>query len=139
MKIHMISKTDALWISIADYAETCSWDACARMATFMRENKFVDWEKVFMGFCALIKPKGFPGSEYNPLLKWLFVEEQYRGQRLSQKLIEAVAEYAKELGYDQIFLTTWHKGLYEKYGFVKICEKEVRDGYFEGIYVKKID
>jgi len=147
MKIHMISKTDALWISIADYAETCSWDACARMATFMRENKFVDWEKVFvaeengvfMGFCALIKPKGFPGSEYNPLLKWLFVEEQYRGQRLSQKLIEAAAEYAKELGYDQIFLTTWHKGLYEKYGFVKICEKEVRDGYFEGIYVKKID
>ena len=147
MKIHMISKTDALWISIADYAETCSWDASARMATFMRENKFVDWEKVFvaeengvfMGFCALIKPKGFPGSEYNPLLKWLFVEEQYRGQRLSQKLIEAAAEYAKELGYDQIFLTTWHKGLYEKYGFVKICEKEVRDGYFEGIYVKKID
>ncbi|MDD4296886.1 MAG: GNAT family N-acetyltransferase [Ruminiclostridium sp.] len=147
MKIHMISKTDALWISIADYAETCSWDACARMAICMRENKFVDWEKVFvaeengvfMGFCALIKPKGFPGSEYNPLLKWLFVEEQYRGQRLSQKLIEAAAEYAKELGYDQIFLTTWHKGLYEKYGFVKICEKEVRDGYFEGIYVKKID
>ena len=147
MKIHMISKTDVLWVHLADYAETCSWDACARMATFMRENKFVDWEKVFvaeengvfMGFCALIKPKGFPGSEYNPLLKWLFVEEQYRGQRLSQKLIEAAAEYAKELGYDQIFLTTWHKGLYEKYGFVKICEKEVRDGYFEGIYVKKID
>ena len=147
MKIHMISKTDALWIPIADYAETCSWDACARMATCMRENKFVDWEKVFvmeengvfMGFCALIKQKGFPGSEYNPLLKWLFVEEQYRGQRLSQKLIEAAAEYAKELGYDQIFLTTWHKGLYEKYGFVKICDKEVRNGYIEGIYVKKID
>ena len=73
-----------------------------------------------------------------PLIKWLFVEEQYRGQRLGQRLIESASEYAKEIGYEQIFLTTWHKGLYEKYGFVKICDKEMREGYFEGIYGKKI-
>ena len=147
MNIHIISKTDALWIPVADYAETCSWDACARLATFMREDKFTDWERIFvaedndtfMGFCALIKPQGFPGIEYNPLLKWLFVEEKYRGQRLSQKLLETAAEYAKQLGYDKLFLTTWHKGLYEKYGFVKIGDKEVREGYSESIYEKKID
>ncbi|MDD2503810.1 MAG: GNAT family N-acetyltransferase [Eubacteriales bacterium] len=147
MNIHIIRKTDTLWLPVSEYADTCSWDACVRMATFMREDKFNDWERIFiaeengnfMGFCALIKPQGFPGSEYNPLIKWLFVEEKYRGQRLSQKLLETAAEYAKKLGYDQIFLTTWHKGLYEKYGFMKICDKEVRDGYFEGIYGKKID
>ena len=146
MNIHIISKTNTLWIPVAEYAETCSWDACARLATFMREDKFTDWERifvseesgVFMGFCALIKSQGFPGLEYEPLLKWLFVEEKFRGKRLSQKLIEAAAEYAKEIGYNQIFLTTWHKGLYEKYGFVKICDKEVRDGYSEWIYEKKI-
>lgn len=48
------------------------------------------------------------------------------------------AGYAKQLGYDKIYLTTWHKGLYEKYGFEKICEKEVRDGYFEAVYMKDI-
>lgn len=146
MNINMIEKTNSLWLPVAEYADTCSWDACARMAAFMREGKFNDWERIFiaeengdfMGFCALIKPQGFPGLEYTPLLKWLFVSEKYRGQRLSQKLIEAAVEYAKNLGYDQIFLTTWHKGLYEKYGFVKICDKEVRNGYFEGIYVKKM-
>lgn len=142
MTIHIIEKTDLLWLPVAEYAETCSWDACARMAASMREGGFNDWERIFiaeengnfMGFCALLKPQNFPGLEYAPLLKWLFVDEKYRGQRLSQKLIEEAAKYSKNLGYGQIFLTTWHKCLYEKYGFIKICDKEVRDGYFEGVY-----
>ena len=146
MNIHIIQKTDPLWLPVAGYADICSWDACARMAVFMREDKFSDWERIlvaeengdFMGFCAVLKSQGFPGPEYEPLLKWLFVGEKYRGRRLSQQLIEAAAGYAKELGYGHIFLTTWHKGLYEKYGFVKIRDKGVRNGYSEGIYEKKI-
>lgn len=147
MIIHTISNADPLWLPVAKFAQICSWDACARMAAFMREDRFTDWERIivaeengaFMGFCALIKPQAFPGTEYNPLIKWLFVSEEYRGHRLSQKLLETAEKYAKELGYDQVYLTTWHNGLYEKYGFVKLCDKEVRDGYFEGIYKKKME
>ena len=146
MIIHTISNANPLWLPVADFAETCSWDACKRMAGFMRESKFNDWERlfvaeengVFRGFCALIKPQAFPGAEYSPLIKWLFVSEEYRGHRLSQKLIEASEKYAKELGYGQVYLNTWHNGLYEKYGFVKLCDKEVRNGYSERIYEKKI-
>ena len=145
MNIHIIQQTDLLWRPVAEYADACSWNACARMAAFMREGDFNDWERVFvaeendifMGFCALKNPQGII-AEYKPWIQWVFVNEKYRGQRLSQKLIEAVAEYAKKLGYDRIFLSTWHKGLYEKYGFVKICDKEMRDGYYESIYEKKI-
>lgn len=144
MTIHTISNQDSLWLPVADFAESCSWEACARMAAAMKENKFSDWEKIFvaeengvyMGFCALTKAQRFPGLEYEPLIKWLFVGEEYRGQRLSQKLIDAAAQYANRLGFNEAFLTTWHIGLYEKYGFVKICEKEARVGYFEGIYKK---
>jgi len=146
MNVHVIANTDSFWLRVAEYAGTCSWDACARMASFMREGQFTDWERIivaeeggdFMGFCALLKSQSFPGEKYAPLIKWLFVDGKYRGQRLSQKLIEAASNYAKELGYNQVFLTTWHQGLYEKYGFVKTCDKEVRDGYFEGIYEKEI-
>jgi GNAT superfamily N-acetyltransferase len=114
MIIHKISTSDSLWIPVANFAETCSWDACARMATFMKEDKFNDWEKifiaeengVFIGFCAIIKSQGFPGKEYEPLIKWLFVDEKYRGKRISQLLLEVAAEYAKSLGYSQIYLTT---------------------------------
>ena len=138
---------EKLWKKLAIYAETCSWSAGARMATAMSEGKFNDWERIFIaekeydiiGFCALVNPQSSPQiAEYSPWIKWLFVDEKYRGQRLSQKLLEVVAEYAKGLGYDRVFLSTWHKGLYEKYGFIKICDKEMRDGYFEGVYEKKI-
>jgi len=146
MIIHIINNIDPLWLSVADYAETCSWDACARLAASMKTDKFIDWERlfvaeengVFMGFCALLKPQSFPGQDYGPLIKWLFVDEKFRGHRLSQKFIDATAAYAKTIGYNKIFLTTWHKGLYEKYGFEKICDKEVRNGYIEGIYEKSI-
>ena len=144
MNIHIIEENNSLWLPVAKYADSASWDACTRLASKMREGEFNDWERIivaeencnFMGFCALLKAEGFLGPEYYPLIKWLFVEEEYRGQRLSQKLIEAAAGYAKELGHTQIFLTSWHNGLYEKYGFVKICDKEARDGYFEGVYEK---
>lgn len=142
MNINIIQQADSLWLPVADYAETCSWDACARMAASMRNGNFKDWERIFianengdfMGFCALIKYE----SEYNPLLKWLFINEKYRGHRLSQKLIEEASVYAKSIGFNQVYLTTWHTGLYEKYGFEKICDKEMRNGYFEGVYEKKI-
>ena len=146
MNIHVIDNTNTLWLPVSEYADTCSWEACKRMASAMRENKINDWERLFIaeengkfkGFCALLKSQEFPGWEYAPLIKWLFVEEKYRGQRLSQRLIEIASEYAKEIGYDRIFLTTWHEGLYEKYGFVKLCDKKVRDGYIEGIFGKNI-
>ena len=142
MTIHAIDATSPLWEALAAYADTCSWDACQRMAAFMRSGGFRDGETVlaaeengvFMGFCALMRPE----TEYSPLLKWLFVEEKYRGQRLSEQLIDAVGGYAKALGYARLFLATWHTGLYEKYGFVKIGEKEMRPGYSESVYEKAL-
>ena len=136
-----------MWLSVSEYAATCSWDACKRMAEFMRDGKFGGNERVFiaengssfMGFCALMNPPAFPEAENAPLLKWLFVEEQYRGNRLSEKLIEAACEYAVSIGFHRICLTTWHSGLYEKYGFVKTGEREMRKGYFESIYIKSCD
>ena len=114
MTIHVISKTDKLWLPVANYAGTSSWDACVRMATRMKKGRFNDWERIFVaeedgsyvGFCALIKSQDFPGKEYDPLIKWLFVDEKYRRQRLSQRLIDAASEYAKQIGFNQIFLTT---------------------------------
>ena len=116
---HIVSQSDLLW---------------SRIAKFMREGGFSGWERIIvatdgediMGFCALIKQSGFQGQEYCPLVKWLFVDEKYRGKRLSERILPAASEYAAQLGFDKIYLTTWHVGLYEKYGFVRLCSKEVR-------------
>ncbi|MDR1687472.1 MAG: GNAT family N-acetyltransferase [Clostridiales bacterium] len=145
MFVNVVDKNSPVWLSVAGYADTCSWDACARMALFMRKGKFTDWERIiaaeengeYLGFCAIKKPEGFPGFEYSPLIKWVFVEEKHRGKRISQKLLECACDYAGKIGFNSVYLTTWHKGLYEKYGFVKLFDKEKSDGYFEGIYEKK--
>ncbi|MDR0946669.1 MAG: GNAT family N-acetyltransferase [Ruminococcus sp.] len=144
MNVIEITESHLLWLKVAEYAESCSWDACKRMATHMKNSGFTDWERLFVaeengyfeGFCALLKAQPFPGDEYRPLLKWLFVDEKYRGHRLSESLIDTAADYAKSIGFDKLYLTTWHIDLYEKYGFVKLCDKEVREGYSEGIYEK---
>lgn len=53
----------------------------------------------------------------------MFVDEEYRGKRYSEKLINAALEYTGELGFERIYLVSDHVNLYEKYGFVKIDEK----------------
>ena len=50
----------------------------------------------------------------------MFVEEGYRGHRLSQRLIQAALQEAKRLGYPAVYLISDHEGLYEKYGFVPV-------------------
>ncbi|MDD2647861.1 MAG: GNAT family N-acetyltransferase [Eubacteriales bacterium] len=52
-----------------------------------------------------------------PWLCALYIEEKYRGFRLSRLLIDAVKEGAKNAGFDELFLCTGHVGFYEKFGF----------------------
>lgn len=64
-----------------------------------------------------------PNVPYTPYIGYMFVLEPYRGNRLSEKLIDSALKYAVELGFDKAFLVSDHINLYEKYGFVKIDEK----------------
>jgi GNAT superfamily N-acetyltransferase len=146
MNIIEIDENHPLWLKVAEYAENCSWiGGGSRLSLRIKNDDFSDWERVFVaekngeitGFCALVKAnEHFPGTEYEPVLITLFVDEKYRGHRLSERLIETAADYAKSVGFNKLYLTTWHIGLYEKYGFVKLCEREVREGYSEWIYEK---
>jgi GNAT superfamily N-acetyltransferase len=97
----------------------------------MQDNVFTDWERVFVatdgdkivGFCTFTKEDGIPDVEYSPYIGYIFVDEAYRGQRLSEQMIETVISYAKNLQFREIYIVSDHIGLYEKYGFVKIDEK----------------
>lgn len=62
-------------------------------------NDFISWGDVWPWLCAL------------------YVEETYRGQRLSQLLINTIQSDAATLGFTNLYLCTDHQGLYEKFGF----------------------
>ena len=58
-----------------------------------------------------------------PYIGFMFVDELYRGNRLSQQLICYAMDYLKNVGFDKVYIVSDHVNLYEKYGFVIIDRK----------------
>lgn len=131
MVIKKLDKCDELWNRVADYAKECSWGAGKFLAEQMYGNGFSEWERVIaafdeenvIGYCTLAKNDCLPDVPYTPYIGYVFVDERYRGNRHSQKMIDFALGYARELGFDKVYLVSDHVNLYEKYGFVKIDEK----------------
>lgn len=131
MIIRPITSEDPLWQSLIAYGDACSWSAGRYFADYMRSNSLRDWERVFIayeeneiaGYCTFSRKDCIPNVPYTPYIGYVFVGEAYRGHRLSQKMIDAVISYATNLSFQQVYLVSDHKNLYEKYGFVKVDEK----------------
>ena len=131
MDIHMMRQGHPLWEQVIAFASQCSWIAGPNLAKRMSSNGFADWERVcaaviddqVVGFSVFCEKGGMP-AEYDckPFIASVFVDENYRGRRISQQMIERIKEYAKELGYRTVYLKSEHRGLYEKYGFEKIAD-----------------
>ncbi len=131
MEIKPLTPQSPLWKTVAEYAGQCSWKAGKKLAKAMKAGCFRDWERVFAvfdsnciaGYCAFVKDDCIPDVPYTPYISYMFVGEEHRGHRYSQRLIENALEYAAVLGYEKVYLVSDHVNLYEKYGFVKVDEK----------------
>lgn len=71
-----------------------------------------------------------PGREkWTPWIGCVFTYPEYRGQRLSEKLILHAEEYAaKEFNAKYTYISTDHIGLYEKYGYEFFTEAYIQSG-----------
>lgn len=146
MNFRAITSSDVLWDRVRDYAAECSWRAGKALANDMDNNAFVDWERVVValhddnicGYCTVTKIDCIPDVSYTPYIGFLFVDEKYRGERLSQKLIQHAEDYLKTVGFDKVYLVSDHENLYEKYGFRVVEHKIAPWGAEEKIYVQEI-
>lgn len=143
-----ISNKDNMWNSMIKYVRNCSWQAGAFLAEMMEKNQFQEWERIFVatennniiGFCTLTAKDELPTEyDYTPFLGFLFVDERKRGNRVSETIFDCAIEYAKELGYEKIYLMSEEKGLYEKYHFSVIGEFKTIYGDISQLFVKEID
>lgn len=146
MTIIWLSIQNPLWEKVIWYANDCPWEAGPILAQKMIENHFSDWEKVFVviegekivWFCTFTKEGWIPNCEYAPYVGFMFVDEGYRGKRLSERLIDSVEDYAKTLDFKNLYIVSDHRWLYEKYGFNKIDESIDAHGRREGIFCRAI-
>jgi len=147
MEIKQILYKDEYWDKLIDFVKKSSWRESPIIAKNWEENNYLDWERVFaaiennniIGHCSLNEKDSVPDVEYTPYIQSIFVAEQFRGNRVSEKLILHAMSYAKTLGFEKVYIVSDHKNFYEKYGFVKIDEKNDYRGEPQSIFVHDLD
>jgi len=143
MEIKQILYKDKNWDKLIEFVKKSSWRESPIIAKNWEENNYLDWERIFMavennsivGHCSLNEKDSVPDVEYTPYIQSIFVNEQFRGNRISEKLILHAMSYAKTLGFEKVYIVSDHKNFYEKYGFMKIDEKNDYRGESQGIFV----
>lgn len=146
MELKLITSESAEWNGVIEFADKCSWNAGKALASKMRQNNFEDWEHVIiaknqeniLGYCTVAKTDCIPELSYTPYIGFMFVSEEYRGNRLSEKLILFAMSYLKDLGFDKVYLVSDHINLYEKYGFEVIDKQLAPWGEIEKIYMREL-
>lgn len=143
----MIKNGNPLWAKTISFAKTCSWRAGKALADKMEKNGFKDWERVIValdndsiaGYSTFAKKDELPDSySYSPFIWFMYVDEKYRGKRISEQMINCANAYAKELGYHKIFIMSGEQGLYEKYGFKKLGNFETIYGTINQLFSKEL-
>lgn len=135
------------WKETIEFAENCSWIAGPHLAECMRKNEFRDWESVFVsiiddkivGYCTIAEKDFYPENRYSPWISSVFVDEKFRGNRISKKMIEEVLKYAKTIGFKKAYIPTDMEGFYEKYGFEYIDQLKNYLGNMDNILEYNID
>ena len=145
IEIYPMTQDHKYWNETVSLATRCSWKAGPYLAKKMENNEFAEWERVFaacvdgnvVGFCTLAEKDELPPEhEFTPFIGFVFVDEQYRGKRLSELMIQSAISYAHELGYKKVYIMSGEIGLYEKYGFEKLGDYETIYGSIDQLFVK---
>lgn len=89
-------------------------------------------------FCTLSKKKYDIDSALSPWLGFVYTYPKYRGHRYSEKLITYAEHLVRKAGLSEIYLSTKHKELYEKYGFAYYGVLTDWRNEEQSIYFKKI-
>ena len=146
MEIKQVLYDDENWKKLIDFVNKSSWRESPIIAKNWEEYSYLEWERIFVAFdnnniighCSLNERDSIPDVEYKPYIQSVFVNEQFRGKRIGEKLILHAIDYAKTLGFGKVYIISDLNNLYEKYGFVKIDEKIDYRGELQNIYEYKM-
>lgn len=147
LEIKKVDKGTDLADKLICFVENFSWDDVKNhMLALLREWAFTDWETILVaiadgrivGMTSIMKTDYYPLPEIYPWISSVFVTEDYRGHRISEKLIDFANEYAREIGFERTYIPTEIIGLYEKYGYCYIKDIVNYGKGVDRLYVKEL-
>lgn len=149
LTIQKVDKGTKLSDELLEFIENCSWnDVKEHLCELVRNWEFTDWETMFVakvdgkivGMTSVMKEDYYPLPELYPWVSCVFVSEEYRGHKISGKLIDYANAYLKEHGFTRSYIPTSKEnvGLYEHYGYSYLKEITNYGGENDLLYVKEL-
>lgn len=144
---YFASENKEHWIKEIDKS---GWAAAKFLVYLLRENKLKELTgetarlllltqgDKLVSFCTLAPRDEIDTDELHPWIGFVFTFEEFRGQRCAGKLLGFAEKLAKENGAENIYISTDHVGLYEKYGYEFMCIMENIRGEDCRVYTKKL-
>lgn len=120
------SSRQEYWLS---QIKKSDWGAGQYLFKLLRENKLKEVvgenPRVLMltngdelvSFCTYTEKDDIQPTELTPWIGFVYTFPKYRGHRYAGKLFLEIEKVAKSQKVHDIFISTDHIGLYEKYGF----------------------
>ena len=115
LEIQKVDKDTEMMDKLLDFVENFSWlEVKDHTLQTIKNWGFKEWETPFVatiggrivGMVTIMKSDYYPLPEIYPWISTLFVTEEYRGHKISGKLIAFANKYAKDSGFDRTYIPT---------------------------------
>lgn len=135
-----------LWL---DKLGECDWRNGRYLCELLREGRLCEKTgpdpKVLLltengellSFCVFSAKKYDIESDLTPWIGFVYTFPAYRGRRLAGTLLAHAEALAGEMGFGQVYISTNHEGLYERYGYRYVGDLPDWRDQTQRIYRKK--
>ena len=93
---------------------------------------------ILISFCTYAKLDDVQPTNFTPWMGFVYTFPEYRVHRYVGLLMAEIDRLAKDEGVSEVYISTNHIGLYEKYGCEFKCEMKDMDGEMTRVYVRRI-
>lgn len=142
------SNRQAHWL---DEIAKCDWSAGALLQELLSKGTFFDavgeGSRVLLltdgdelvSFCTYAQKDDIQPTELTPWMGFVYTFPPYRGHRCVGYLFTEIERLAKQEHVANVYISTNHVGLYEKYGCEYHTQMKDMDGEASRVYIKRIE
>ena len=115
--------------ALTEKLASVDWSAAEFLVELLRTDRFFEmlggWGDIYLlmdgeaivSFATLTGQDSVRDESLTPWSGFVFTVPEYRGHRYAGKLLNHIEALAAQKGYQKLYISTDHVGLYEKYGY----------------------